>query len=144
MKSKLLFGFALVLLFLAVLPLFRASGGSIDWHSRSQSAFDEASETDQQVLVFLYTDWCTYCRQMDQTTFRDRSVLNQMADDYVWLRLNAETDPDGVKMQRKFFVSGFPTLLILDSNGREIDRLQGFIPPSRFAREVRERIRPRA
>jgi thiol:disulfide interchange protein DsbD len=141
MKSKLLFALALVLLFLAVLPLFRGSGGSIDWYSEPTLAFDEAAEAEQEVLVFLYTDWCTYCKQMDQTTFKDPSVLSQMADNYVWLRLNAESDPEGIRMQRKFFVSGFPTLLILDSSGREIDRLQGFIPPSRFAREVQQRIR---
>ena len=141
MKSKLLFAFALVLLFLAVLPLFRGSRGSIDWYSEPTLAFDEASKADQEILVFLYTDWCTYCKQMDQTTFKDPSVLSQMADNYVWLRLNAESDPEGIRMQREFFVSGFPTLLILDSSGQEIDRLQGFIPPSRFAREVQQRTR---
>jgi len=140
MKVKFLFALATLLLILAILPLFRSSKASIDWHSDRVEALAQAAELDLPVLVFLYTDWCTYCRQMDQTTFQNPEVIGQMADDYVWLRLNAETDPEGAQLQRRFFVSGFPTLLILDSTGNEIDRLQGYVPPSHFPQAVKGRI----
>jgi thiol:disulfide interchange protein DsbD len=137
MKVKLFFALAIVLLLLAVAPLFRAPEQPIAWRSSPERAFDEAARGNLPVLVFLYTDWCTYCRQMDQTTFSDPDVVRQMSSDYVWLRLNAETDPFGIRMQRRFSVSGFPTLLILDSKGNEIDRLQGYVPPHYFADAVR-------
>jgi thiol:disulfide interchange protein len=141
MKTRVLFGLGAVLLILALLPLFRAPVNSaIKWQSNSETAYGLAAKEGLPVLVFLYTDWCTYCRQMDNNTFGDQGVVDEMASEYVWLRLNAETDPEGVRFQRKFFVSGFPTLLILDSSGREIDRLQGYVPPHQFARAVRARI----
>lgn len=140
MKVKLLFALALVLLVLALSPLFRSSRASINWHSDQAEAFDQAATQNLPVLVFLYTDWCSYCRQMDGTTFQDPEVVSQMANEYVWLRLNAEKDPEGVQLQRRFFVSGFPTLLILDSAGREIDRLQGYVPPNDFPQAIKARI----
>ena len=92
MRVKTLFALALVLLLLALSPLFRAPEQPIDWKSSPERAFGEAAEEGVPVLVFLYTDWCTYCRQMDQTTFSDSEVIRQMSSGYVWLRLNAETD----------------------------------------------------
>jgi thiol:disulfide interchange protein len=140
MRVKTLFALAFVLLLLALAPLFRAPQKPIAWRTSPERAFSEAAEEDLPVLVFLYTDWCTYCRQMDQTTFSDPEVVNRMSTDYVWLRLNAETDPYGVRMQQRFLISGFPTLLILDSSGREIDRLQGYIPPQHFPEAVRSSL----
>jgi len=140
MKTKVLFALGLALLVLALLPLFRAPGTSIEWQSSPAEAYGLAAKKGLPVLVFLYTDWCTYCRQMDQTTFSDPGVVSQMAADFVWLRLNAETDPEGIRLQRRFFVSGFPTLLILNSSGGEIDRLQGYVPPQHFAQAVKVRI----
>jgi thiol:disulfide interchange protein len=136
MKGRLLFFLGAVLLLLALLPLLRFGPNSIPWTVDASRAFSQARELNQPVLVFLYTDWCTYCRQMDQETFRDRELIRQMASEYVWLRLNAETDPEGIQMQRDFRVGGFPTLLILDSRRREIDRLEGYLPAARFVETV--------
>ena len=140
MNFKVLFGMAMALLLLALTPLFRAPLQPIDWKTSPERAFGEAQEEGVPVLVFLYTDWCTYCRQMDRTTFSDAEVIREMSKEFVWLRLNAETDPNGIRMQQRFLVSGFPTLLILDSQGREIDRLQGYVPPPYFAEAVKSRI----
>jgi thiol:disulfide interchange protein len=140
MNAKILFGLALVLLLLALIPLFRAPQNPIEWQSSPERAFNEAAAADLPVLVFLYTDWCTFCRKMDRTTFSDPDVIRQLSEDFVWLRLNAETNPNGRRMQQRFLVSGFPTLLILDSSGREIDRLQGYVPPHYFPEAVKSRI----
>ena len=141
MKTRLLFLLGAVLILLAILPLLRFGSTSIPWRVDASLAFHQARELNQIVLVFLYTDWCTYCRQMDRDTFQDRDVIERMASQYVWLRLNAETDPEGIQMQRDFRVRGFPTLLILDNRRREIDRLQGYLPAQRFIEIVGARVR---
>ncbi len=73
---------------------------------------------------------------MDQITFQDRTVIDQLGSEYSWLRLNAETDPAGAEMRQRFGVAAFPTVLILDEGGDEIDRLQGFVPPAQFVKAV--------
>ena len=135
MKSKLLFGFALVLLFLAVLPLFRASGGSIDWHSRSQSAFDEASETDQQVLVFLYTDWCTYCKTMEKEIFPHPKVAAAL-ENFVLLQADiTRQDEDDVALSRHLDMPAPPALYFWNSSGQEMrgHRIIGNVTAEQFA-----------
>jgi TolA-binding protein len=43
-------------------------------------------------------------------------------------------------MRDQFGVGGFPTLLILDEAGEEIDRLQGYIPPPQFVSAVEDAV----
>ena len=44
---------------------------------------------------------------------------------FVFMRVLADTDPEGAELQSLYRVAGFPTLLVLDSKGEEIDRLEG-------------------
>lgn len=112
----------------------------IQWHSSTEDALAEVAGGKQAVVTFLYTDWCGYCRQMDQTTFQDPTVIDQLGSNYSWLRLNAETDPAGAEMRQRFGVSGFPTVLILDEGGDEIDRVQGYVPAPQFIEAVQGSI----
>ena len=43
----------------------------------------------------------------------------------VFVRVFQDTEPQGNRLARKYGIQGFPTLIILDSSGREIDRLVG-------------------
>ena len=45
---------------------------------------------------------------------------------YVMMRVFQDTEPQGNRLASRFRVDGFPTLLILDSSGREIGRILGF------------------
>jgi len=142
-KSKFLFVLGSLILVVALVSCDQRSqleSSGIQWHTDPESAFAEAADGKQAVLTFLYTDWCGYCRQMDQSTFQDPAVIGQLGSEYAWLRLNAETDPAGAEMRQRFGVSGFPTVLILDEGGDEIDRLQGFVPAPQFVQVVEESL----
>jgi hypothetical protein len=43
----------------------------------------------------------------------------------IFMRVFADTDPEGARLQRKLGVEGFPTLVVLDPNGREVGRIMG-------------------
>jgi TolA-binding protein len=142
-KRKLQFVFSGLILLVATgscsQGLQTASSG-IEWHTTPDAALAEAAGGKQAIVTFLYTDWCGYCRQMDQTTFQDPTVIDQLGSNYSWLRLNAETDPAGAEMRQRFGVSGFPTVLILDQGGDEIDRVQGYVPPAQFVEAVQDSV----
>jgi thioredoxin-like negative regulator of GroEL len=140
MKPKLLVLIGALLLAAAVLPFIKSRPKIIAWHTEASTALDEAREEGTNVITFLYTDWCSYCRQMEQTTFKDPLVIEEMASDYTWLRLNAEKDPDGISLRQEFDVNGYPTYLILDEDGNEVDRLQGYIPSDQFISSVKEQV----
>ncbi len=136
MKSRFFVFAGLLLVALAVLPLLRSRPESLNWHRDKDAAFESARSSHRQVLAFLYTDWCTYCRQMEKETFKDPQVVKELGSRFVWLRLNPETNPQGAELQQRFGVDGYPTLLILDENGDEIDRVSGYVPADRFTQQV--------
>jgi len=43
----------------------------------------------------------------------------------IFMRFFSDTDPEGARLERRFGVDGYPTLIVLDSNGREIGRIMG-------------------
>jgi thiol:disulfide interchange protein len=140
MKGSKLVVLGLLVLGLALVPLFRGRPASLDWHHSYEPAFAQAKASHRPVMAFLYTDWCGYCRQMDSDTFADSSVIETLGEAFVWLRLNPESNPDGARLQRRHGVNGYPTLLILDSEAREISRIPGFVPPDRFLEAVQSRL----
>ena len=137
MKSKFLIFLGFVLLALAVLPFLRTRPPALDWHRDRSGAFAEAQSSHRPVLTFLYTDWCTYCRQMESETFRDPGVIQQLGHRFVWLRLNPETNPEGAALVEQFGVNGYPTLLIQDAGGDEIDRISGYVPAAQFPERIK-------
>lgn len=64
---------------------------------KSQSRAFSFSQLDslQQIekrkaLVFVYTDWCSYCKAMEQKVFAAPEIQQQLKENYYWIALNAE------------------------------------------------------
>jgi thiol:disulfide interchange protein len=45
------------------------TGGSIAWETDLTSALDQAKSEDKIVIVDVYTDWCGWCKRMDQVIY---------------------------------------------------------------------------
>ncbi len=89
------------------------------------------SHKEQKVLmIFFYADWCVWCKMMDEKVFANPKI-SEFSEKLVSLRLNAEKG-NGVAFSRKLKVDGLPTVIFLDSWGKELDRINGYIPPAYF------------
>jgi thiol:disulfide interchange protein len=86
------------------------------------------------VVVDFYTDWCGWCRVLDRAVYPDPAVRRQL-DRTVFLHLDAEGE--GAEAARHYRVDGFPTIVFLASDGREIGRIRGFYPAPQFAEQAR-------
>jgi thiol-disulfide isomerase/thioredoxin len=89
------------------------------------------------IMMDFYTDWCMWCRRLETDTFSDAAVRTELQG-LVPLRLDAEGN--GEELAARYQVSSFPTIVFTDSDGDEVERIAGFLPPDKFADEVR-RIR---
>jgi len=49
----------------------------------------------------------------------------QFSSKFVFMRVLADEDPEGAELESRYNVEGFPTLLILNSEGEELDRILG-------------------
>lgn len=134
--SVLLATLGLCLVLLVGYSLYRSLPDRLPWIQSYQQALKQAQQEGKLILAYLYTDWCGYCKKMEAETFTDQAVIDEMSDSYVWLKLNAETDPEGRQLQERFNITGYPGLLLLDGDGQEMERISGFVPAEAFRQRV--------
>ncbi len=52
---------------------------------------DSLQQTEKRkVFVFVYTNWCSYCKAMEQQVFGKTDIQRQLEQNYHWIALNAE------------------------------------------------------
>lgn len=97
---------------------------NIVFHTGSfESAKSKASQEGKLFFVEFYADWCTPCKWMDKTTFKDVGVIDLLNNNYVPLKLDIEST-EGTDLKQKFEVRMLPTILIFNSQGRMVDRVE--------------------
>lgn len=102
---------------------------AIQWNYNLNSAISTAQNSNKLLFVDFYADWCGYCKQLDEKTYTDGKVKQIMAQKYIAVKVNVDQNPD---LASKYGVYGLPTLIILDSNGNEIKRVEGYQTPSQL------------
>lgn len=57
--------------------------------------FEEAEELSKEnpkpFVVFVHTSWCSYCRMMENSTFKDPEIIQLLNADFYFVPLDAET-----------------------------------------------------
>ena len=75
----------------------------INWISWEEAV--ELSKTDakpKKIFVDVYTDWCGWCKKMDQNTFQNPEVSKYMQDNFYMVKMDAE-GKDPIVYQGKTF-----------------------------------------
>lgn len=113
----------------------------IVWATYSEEALAQARQQGQSVMIDAYADWCLPCKELDTFTFTDPAVRSA-AEGLVRLKLDLTLIESGSEAERargRFGILGVPTILFLDSAGRERAdlRLEGYEPPDRFLTRIR-------
>ena len=127
-------------LLLAALALITAACGQRDelWFDGDFSAATtQAKQSGAPVMLVFETDWCTWCDRMEREVFTDPGVRSALQG-FVVLKLDAEGD--GERLAARYRVDSYPTIVFVNGDGEEFDRILGYLPPGEFVTESR-RIR---
>ncbi len=57
---------------------------------------------DKPIAVFIHADWCSYCRNMEQTTFKNSQIRKRLNTDYYFISFDGESKKD-IRFQNKTY-----------------------------------------
>jgi len=90
------------------------------------TALKKAKAERKFIFVDAYATWCGPCRQLKVTTFKDAKVADFFNTNFVNVGLDMEKG-EGNNLALKWNVQEYPTLLILDYNGKVVFRSIGYL-----------------
>jgi protein disulfide-isomerase len=121
----------------------RASDGSAQvqagWTTDYQAALAQAKAQKKLVLLdFTGSDWCGYCQALDKEVFTQQAFKDFADANYILVTVDFPQRtqlPDALKQQndalgKQFSIDGYPTLIVLDADGKELGRQTGYDPGS--------------
>ena len=104
------------------------------WTADYKKAQQEAKADHRLVLLnFTGSDWCGYCFQLDkaifsQPQFKDYANKNLILVEIDFPRRKAqslETKKQNMELAQHYQIEGFPTLVVLDGEGKTVWRYDG-------------------
>lgn len=96
-----------------------------------QDALTESKKTGKPVLADLSAIWCPSCRRLDSEVLSNEAVKSKIEKDYIFARIEYESE-EGANFMERYQVSGFPNLLLIDGLGNKIKHLPRTFSPEEF------------
>lgn len=114
-------------LLLAALPL--SAQVTVKWEHEYKAALVRAKAEKKPIFMDLWTEWCPPCQYLKSKVFptsEAQVALTAYVPLSVVVQLKDRTPvPEGTELAKQFNLEAFPTLLILDENGKELRREVG-------------------
>lgn len=103
-------------------------GALAGWTSDLEQALAQAKKEHKLVLMeFTGSDWCPPCMRMRQQVFSRKSFIAEASQHFVLVELDFPMGNPALKKKndryaRQFRIEGMPMIVLLDENGRELER----------------------
>lgn len=122
----------------------------IQWLTIEQ-AMEANDKKEKKILIDMYTDWCGWCKVMDQKTFTNPKVIRYINENFYAVKFNAEQRESVTFKGKKydFIPSGrrgvhglaytlldrnasYPSFVVLDENLDRLGIVKGYKQPEAF------------
>ncbi len=103
------------------------AGPSLWLENAYEDALGQAKAQGKLVLVDTYAQWCAQCKELDEKTWPDPAVQAWIRQHAVAVRI--DTDKVRPDLAARLRIQSYPTVLLLDAEGREVRRSLGFQKP---------------
>lgn len=102
---------------------------TLNWQHQDFARHQEHARREQRPMLVDFTaNWCMACKELDRETFSQPDVSNE-AGRFLAVKVDAsvDDDPDVVATMTALSVKGLPTVILFDSQGREVRRFTDFV-----------------
>lgn len=103
---------------------------AIDW-TEYEAALSKAKETDKKSFVYFYTEWCKYCKKVENVLFKDADVVKYLNENFVSTSVNVKGN-ENKRIAKDYGVNGFPTFWFLEEDNSKLNYLPGYIEKDKF------------
>ncbi len=98
-------------------------------------AFKEAKDHNRNVMIIFDGAACIYCEYLKEGTLTDPSVQKEINENNILLITESSESPE---LFQQLDIYGTPTTVILDQDGNELGRIDGYEPPEDYLRDLKE------
>jgi thiol:disulfide interchange protein len=120
----------LATLLLVAAPLMAQA--PVKWEENYANAVKRAQTEKKPILLDLWAEWCPPCQYLKTKVFptpEAQAALAKVVPLSVMVEYKDRKQiPEGVRMAKQFNLEAYPTLIMLDSNGKEVRRQVGAFP----------------
>lgn len=142
----------LIIALFALICMNARAQDSINWVDFSE-AIEASKNQPKKIFIDVYTDWCGWCKRMDQTTFRNPVIAKYMNEHFYAVKFDAErtdtivfkgytftggTRPDGRKGVHQLAQAmlkdkiSYPSYVLMDENAQILQVIGGYQEAKQF------------
>jgi thiol:disulfide interchange protein DsbD len=131
--------FSLLLIAVSVYALVPSNKKSIEWQHYKPEIVSASLSGSKGMIIDFYADWCIPCKELDANTFSDDRVI-AFTKNFVTLKadMTKSLSPEVDALRNKYNIVGVPTVLLIDSKGKEVQRLTGFVNADEFLKLLKD------
>jgi thioredoxin-related protein len=119
------------------------------WLNDYKKAQEEAKANNKLLLLnFTGSDWCGWCIKFDKEVWSQPQFKDYARDNLVLVELDfprrktqpAELRKQNLQLAQQYEVLGFPTIVVLNSNGQKLWQFDGYFPggPEAFIAQLQK------
>ncbi len=120
-----------VLFFISI--AMQANAEATQWYSYEEGML-AAGAMEKPIIIDFYADWCPPCIAMEQGTYPDQRVVSELRD-FIAIKVDTQKRID---IENKYGVTYYPTVVFLNSKGKEVSRHIGYLGPEEMVEEIKK------
>ena len=115
--------------------LCQATAADGEWLTDFNKAKEKAKAEKKMVLMdFTGSDWCPPCKALHKNVLSSAEFVEYAKKNLILVEVDfptakkqtAELKKANSELAKKFGIDGYPTIVVLDSNGKELSKNSGY------------------